>query len=213
MADVKYDATGQQIEPVEITHVGGVALPTTNGALTSAPSLPVLAQIYAKSSANDAMPVPVESPSDAKTPTAYPLAVYNFQNLFNGATWDRQRNNHELTVLASAVRTGTATSADQTNHNARGVIVLLDVTAAPGGGETLTLLLQFGVGGKYATAFQDGTPRSAATAYWFGLYPTALATTPFHGQQNLVLPRTWRAMIQHSAGGSWTYSVSAALIL
>src|SRR5262249_18335382 len=49
---------------------------------------------------------------------------------FNGSTWDRQRGNVETTLLASASRTATVSSADQTNYNGRGVQVDIDITSA-----------------------------------------------------------------------------------
>ncbi|MGH2604227.1 MAG: hypothetical protein ACRDJ9_33180, partial [Dehalococcoidia bacterium] len=66
------------------------------------------------------------------------LLVLAYNHLFNGSNFDRQRGNSDVELLASAARTATTTSADQLNHNGRGVVLLLDVTANPGGAETLT---------------------------------------------------------------------------
>jgi hypothetical protein len=54
--------------------------------------------------------------------------------------WSRYRNNHEVTVLASAARTASVNSSDQTNFNARGVVVVVDITAGGGAG-SLTVKL------------------------------------------------------------------------
>jgi len=141
------------------------------------------------------------------------LITQGAARLFNGTSFDRARNNAEITALASAARSSTTTSADLTNHNARGLFLLFDVTAAPGGGETVTFNVQYKLGDGYATAFTDGTPRAVTGKFFYGMYPSALATTAYHGQNNAVIPRTWRVNIGHSAGGEWTYSVSACYIL
>lgn len=57
--------------------------------------------------------------------------------LYNGSTFDRSRNNVEGTLLASAERTTTTSSSIQTNHNARGVIIYLNVSGFASS-ETLT---------------------------------------------------------------------------
>ena len=62
--------------------------------------------------------------------------------LHNGSSFDFARNNVEGTLLANSERTATTNSSVQTNYNARGVIVYINVSAVPGG-ETLTPILYF----------------------------------------------------------------------
>lgn len=144
--------------------------------------------------------------------------------LFNGTTWDRQRNNEQLTVLASQSRTANTASADQTNYNHRGVMVFLDITATPNNAETLTPTIQIKdpVSGKYFIALQS----PVITASTLGATPTAatfvfvlcpgIDTAAFGGTANKMvsapLPRRWRVNVFHSAGGAWTYSVGASMI-
>ena len=143
--------------------------------------------------------------------------------IYNGASWDRIRANIEATALASTPRTATTNSSDITNHNARGVLLALDVTATPNNAETLTLAVQAkdAISGKYVTmttfaALTASTLGATPTAetYLYTVYPAAVETaaTAKHEVQALPLPRTWRVAMTHSAGGSWTYSVAAAQI-
>ena len=135
--------------------------------------------------------------------------------VFNDSTWDRVRNNIEVTQLASAARTGNTNGPDQTNYNARGVIITLDVTTDPGGGETLQLIVEHkdGVSSAYEILLDDGanaTPGRRTVIVYPGIGAAANDVTTIAGYP---LPRTWRVRVVHSAGGTWNYSVGASLIL
>ena len=62
------------------------------------------------------------------------LQSIGFGHEFNGATWDRRRGNEELALLASAARNSDTSSAEQTNRNSKGIIIIHNVTAATFGG-------------------------------------------------------------------------------
>lgn len=152
------------------------------------------------------------------------MAGSGIAQLWNGTTPDEQRNNTTATLLASAARTATTNSPDQVNHNARGVIVTLDVTVTPNNAETITVAIQLkdSASGKYLTisAFTALTASVLGASpttetYAFTFYPGAVETaaTAKHEVQGLPLPRTWRVAVTHSSTGSWTYSVAAAYIL
>lgn len=140
---------------------------------------------------------------------------------YNGTTSDLWRNNTEGTILASAARTASTNSADQTNYNARGVIVILTQTVNPGASETLQLVLQARDPIDTAGYFNLSTP-TTATAFGGGtgsiryiLYP-GINTTAGGGwdaQFSVALPRIWRVRVVHSAAGSWTYSVGYQYIV
>lgn len=131
-------------------------------------------------------------------------------HLFNGTTWDRRRNNNEVTVLASAARVSTTASPDQTNYNARGVILILDITAVPSI-ETVTLTIQGkdALSGKYYTLLAGAVQVAVATIA-MRVYPGLIAVGNLTASD--ALPRTWRANVVHSASGSFTYSVGASYI-
>jgi hypothetical protein len=121
-------------------------------------------------------------------------------------------------ILPSAARTTVlqGTSVDQTNYRHRGVMLMLDITANPGGAETLTLQVQAKLNGKYRniTAFTAAT--AAANATWlFTVYPGAAETAAVanHEVQALPLPRVWRVVVTPSASGSFTYEVAGCYLI
>ena len=139
-------------------------------------------------------------------------------DIFNGTTWDRQRSNVAATGLASAARTASTQTADQTNYNGRGAQVILDVTATPNDAQTLQITIEAKdpVTSKYVqmaaftalVASAIGATATTAT-YIYTVYPGAAETiaAAAHELQALPLPRTWRVNVLHSSSGSWTYSV------
>jgi hypothetical protein len=96
--------------------------------------------------------------------------------LFNGATYDQKVNNAPITLLASAARTAETISPDQTNYNARGVMLVFDVTAVPGGEETVIFKLysKDALCGKYNILF-SGLPiwTTGNRVYFF--YPSVMS--------------------------------------
>lgn len=137
------------------------------------------------------------------------------QALYNGASIDRQRGNTEATLLASASRTATVTSATVTNHNARGVLLCLNISVAPGA-QTLTPAVQWVEPTSAATPTLATFPTvSSVGTVAYLLYPGAAETVAVTNleTQALPLPRSWRLVVTHSAAGAWTYSVGYALVL
>jgi hypothetical protein len=126
--------------------------------------------------------------------------------LFNNSNWDQQRNNHEVTVLASAARTAAINSSDQTNYNARTLYLTWDITAAATGTLTLTIKYKDTLSGKYVTLLASAAQGGTGTVTLkVGPDLTAAANTV----AKEALPRLWRAEVTGSDGSSWTYSVSA----
>ena len=145
------------------------------------------------------------------------LAVVGMGYMF-GTAWDRIRNNVHAIVLASAARTASTPTPDQTNFNGRGAMIMLDVTATPNDAQTLqvTVEVKDPASAKYVpiasftalTASVLGASPTTET-YVYTLYPGATETiaTAKHELQALPLSRIWRVNVLHSAAGSWTYSV------
>jgi hypothetical protein len=136
---------------------------------------------------------------------------------YNGtgtAAWDRWANNQDLTLLASAARTATTNTADQTNANGKGVVVYLAITAASGtGGLQVSIQGKDPVSGNY---FLLATLGAAVTttgnkAYMF--YPGAASGGSLQAGAQMVLPRTWRVQIVHGDGTSYTYSVGCSVVV
>lgn len=133
--------------------------------------------------------------------------------LFNETTWDRQRNNHDLILLASAVRGATTNSANQLNYNARGVILYWDVTVVPGADTvTLTICAWDAVGSNWEILLTGGAEVGVG-AFCYMVYPGAgAAANDVDVVAAYPLPRIWRARLTHSGVGNFTYSLGASYI-
>lgn len=139
--------------------------------------------------------------------------------LHNGSTFDPARNNTEGTLLASSARTASTNTATQTHYNGDGTLFLyLDVTANPGGAETLQIIA-YGVSPIPGTRVQvvafTAIPAAANGQYGFMVGPDlteALAPTAgtFAARARATVPRSWSVQVVHSAAGSWTYSLGYA---
>jgi hypothetical protein len=154
----------------------------------------------------------VGAPTDAAASTGI-TAVGGF--LYNGATYDHLRGNTEGTLLASAARTVATASATQTNYNARGVIVYLNVTAASGtGGLGLLIIAGDPVAANLYALNATPTTVTATGLYGYEVSPGASGTTTQLAQRTSgSLPRTWQIYINVGNASSYTYSVGYSLIV
>lgn len=110
------------------------------------------------------------------------------------------------TLLASAVRAATTSTADQQKVINRGVYVFLKVTAVPGV-DTLTVTIQGkDVDGTYYTILAS-TASAATGTVTLKVYPGLPNTA--NVSSNEVLPDLWRVTVTHSAGTNFTYSLVA----
>ncbi len=133
---------------------------------------------------------------------------------FNGSTWDRERNNHEVSVATSSVRTSTFTSADLTNFDGKGVVVVYDVTAVDTNGSfTITLQAKDTLSGKYTTIL-TGAARAATGTDYLEVYPgaTVVASAAGVGSVSRPLPRVWRVVATYNSGTSQTFTIAANYI-
>ncbi len=143
--------------------------------------------------------------ADALT-TALPAHLWKW----NETNYDRERNNARTTVFASAARTTTTNSADQTNYNHKGGRLFLDVTAVSGTAPTLDVTLQTrdSISGTYIAI--PGAAFAQKTAISFDdltVYP-GIAETANETVSDIV-SRIWRAVA--TIGGttpSFTFSLS-----
>lgn len=118
--------------------------------------------------------------------------------------------NTDATILASAARTATSNTADLTNTGARGLHLVIDVTAvALTPSVVFTIQGKDAISGKYYTLLASAAITATGTTV-LRVYPglTAAANTV----ANDVLPRTWRLLFTHADTDSITYSVGASLI-
>jgi hypothetical protein len=174
----------------------------------------------------DALPQGVSSPAGAMTFHTASSQWYMARNagadgqadyslsgagnmLYNGATFDRQRGNIEGTLLASAARTATTTSAIQTNYNHRGVAVYFFATVV-GTGTIQVSITGYANSLGFTAATGSAVSSSAAVLL---MYPGVVDADTSVDARAVVLPRSWDATITKSDASSWTYQVTYALIL
>ncbi len=138
---------------------------------------------------------------------------------YNGATFDRWRNNMQGTLLASAARTATTSSPQQINYNARGIMLFLNISAASGTGGLIVRLLGIDpISGNDAELNTDITAITATGLYLFELYPGsssagASGASKVNQRISASLPRTWYAKIVAGDSSSYTYSLGYSSIL
>lgn len=129
----------------------------------------------------------------------------------NNVSWDRWRNNTNIELLASAARTASVNSADFVNYNAKGLHVIIDVTAITDTPSiTVTIEGKDEVSGKYYTLLTSAAIVATGTTI-LRIYPglTAAANTI----ANDILPRTFRVSVTNADADSITYSVAGNLVL
>ncbi len=126
--------------------------------------------------------------------------------------------NSNVLVLASAARTATTTSDAQFNPQARGAILLIDVTAVSGTPNISAITIQVWAGGSWMdwSAQTAITILSAVGTYTAMFYPTpttgagVMANTVAF--KNAILPKNWRVKFTHDNADSITYEVRAAYV-
>ncbi len=140
--------------------------------------------------------------------------VQTHPSLFNGTLWDRQRNNEEITILASAARTANTDSADLVNYNAKGVMIILDITVdAVSVGLTLSILMKDPVSAKDVTIWTAAAAATGVGTDVYLIYPGVLAAD-FNGSEavSMALPRTWVLRVTTADADEATYSIGASYI-
>lgn len=152
--------------------------------------------------------------SDDWSATSSSLYVASVNGGFNGVSVDRWRNNTEGLLLPSSSRTITSSSSIQKNHNARGVLLVIDVTVVPATSETLTFELKANVNGQNSWAYAFVTVPATIGKYFLMVYPGVAEKDQNKVKQySAVVPRSWYAYVTHSGASAWTYSVSYATIV
>jgi len=143
----------------------------------------------------------------------YCLPTTNQALIFNGTYWDRERNNMDVTLLASAARTSTTSSADQVNYNGRGVLVTLNVTALAAT-PSVVLSIEAKMGAVYEALLTASAAVTATGIHSYLVYPgVGAASGDIVQVAGFPLPRTWRVTVTHGDADSITYVVNASVIL
>lgn len=125
------------------------------------------------------------------------------------------RTNYSLLALPSAARTATTNSPVIANRRHTGVLVVLSVTAASGtGGLTLKISGQDPTSGNYFDLLVDGSAVTATGTYAFEVNPSdGAAAQGVRAAVSRHLPSAFRVTVTHGDSSSYTYSVTATLIV
>lgn len=146
-----------------------------------------------------------EGAANPTTPTVGAAALH-----FNGTTFDRTRGNIGAELFASAARTASHDSADQTNYNARGIQLVIDVTAVVADPSVVfTIQGKDPSSGKYYTLLASAAIVGTGTTV-LRIFPSATVTA--NVSANDFIPRTWRVSVAHADADSITYSVGYSLL-
>lgn len=139
-------------------------------------------------------------------------AVLIKNEIFNGSTWDRERNNIEEELLSSASRTTTTATVDHTNYNGSRLLMIVDVTAIDATPIiTPTLQVHDPTADLYFTVWSATTPLTAVTttAYYFADGASGGSFTEILA---FGLPaRTWRVRVLHHDTDAITYSIGSMI--
>lgn len=128
---------------------------------------------------------------------------------YNGATWDRQRNNVDVTLLASASRTTTQTSADITTYNDGALAVYLDVTVNAAGSITLSIDEKDPASGKYVNLLTGLAIAATTGTTVYRIDPRTPAVANSIAQ--IAMPRVFRIVVTANLANAVTYSVGYTL--
>lgn len=150
----------------------------------------------------------VATPGDGATNAN---ALYNFglTGLWNGTNWDRSRNNIDVTLLTSASRTTTQTSADITTYNLRGINVTLDMTIVGTGSVTVSIDGKDPASGKYYNLLTGAAIVGNGTNT-YKIYPAGVIAANVSANDHL--PRIIRIVVTANNANAATYSVGYTLL-
>ena len=120
-------------------------------------------------------------------------------------------DNRSVTLLASAARTASVATDDQSNSQHRGVVVIINATAATSTPSVVaTIQGKDELSGQYYTILASAAITGTGTTV-LRVYPGLTAAT--NTVANDVLPSTWRVNLVHADTDSITYTVAAQLIV
>ncbi len=138
------------------------------------------------------------------------LANIARNTLYNGTTWDRKYNNQDVSLLASAARTTTQTSADQINYQGvSAMVIVVNVTSAGTGSITVSIDGKDAVSSSYYNILTGAAITTNSTnVYRVGPHITAVTNSIALDY----VPRTFRIVITANNANSVTYSVGYSLV-
>lgn|GEM_PF-3216838 len=137
----------------------------------------------------------------------YALYANAFPLGFNGSTWDRWRNNQEITLLASGTRSASTTSPIITLYNASALLLYMYISAATlGASPEVRLIIWVYTGSDISEYYCEAswTP-AAGQRNWFALGPGVgdIVTGTKYGSWRIIfpapVPRRFKVRVEHVA--------------
>lgn len=201
--------SGVDIGDVDVLTINGVA-PSFDQADGAGVTGAMLAQLVVRDSSTQRVVISANKHGQAADTGLSTIAV--LETVFNGTSFDSVRNNAVGTLLASAARTATVSSADQTNFNARGVRVRINVSSVTDTPSiTVAVEEKDSISGNYVAILTSAAITTTGQKTTLVVYPGIAASANVKADDPL--PRTWRVTVTHGDADSITYSVDYALIL
>lgn len=132
------------------------------------------------------------------------------QHVTNPATniAEPETGNWETGALLTPATTS-VNGLDQTNSNAKGLIVIVDITAITGTSVTVTIQGKDPTSGKYYTILASAALTATGTTV-MRVYPGLVASA--NVTANDILPRTWRVITTASALTVLTATIAGVMI-
>ena len=160
---------------------------------------------------------PLVTPADGASTPTNAIPTQTFPMAWNGSNWDKLRDNEDgFTAIASASYTTTQTIADQLNINARGVIVVVNMTVVGTGSITPEIDGKDPATGQYYSTLTASAAITGNGVFVYQVYPgtsTTVTNTGITQSSGMVLPRTWRIKVTANNANAATYAVGFMLII
>jgi hypothetical protein len=138
------------------------------------------------------------------------ISVVTYLFTFNGTTWDRVRNNTDVTLLASSSRTTTQTSASIPVYNAQGITVWMNTTSVGTSSNTLSVVEVDPVSAVTSTLLASAAISGNGMTR-LHIYPGV--TVAANASASVRIPRNIQIIVTAGNGNASTYSVGYGLLI
>lgn len=120
--------------------------------------------------------------------------------------------NTEVTLLASAARTATTNSTDQTTQNQTRLALVVNISATAGGSITPSIQVKDAVSGNYVTVWTAASAQTGAATYTYYFADGASGGSFTETIPAGIASKVWRLRTVHNNGTSITYSASGEIL-
>jgi len=132
---------------------------------------------------------------------------------FNGTAWERVHGNMGYTLLPLDARVATVGSVGQVNRSARGLLVIVRVTAVSGSPSLIPRLVISTETGLDFVMWNAAAALTAVGQWAYLFYPGTLDVGLWTEKLSCVIPRNWYFVMVHGTADSVTYIVRGWYLL